>query len=131
MYAIRSYYALVILHGFINDNAETKPHFSYQWNGNLQIMKAKRRRFCHQYTVVTAVNGVITSYSIHYTKLYEDDQSIQTYCKKQGIEVLMEIPYMREIAKNYSEGVLPVFADQKWKARFGQLYDSIKSYNFV
>lgn len=75
---------------------------------------------------VSLVRKMGLCFGVVVNKAMQDDQSIQTYCKKQGIEVLMEIPYMREIAKSYSEGVLPVFADQKWKARFGQLYDSIK-----
>jgi MinD superfamily P-loop ATPase len=59
-------------------------------------------------------------------KAMREDQSVQKYCQTEGIEVLMEIPYMREIAENYSNGVLPVCADEEWKSRFVRLYDRIK-----
>ena len=59
-------------------------------------------------------------------KAMQEDQSVQEYCRQEGINVLMEIPYMREIAESYSKGVLPVHTDETLKARFVQLYDRIK-----
>jgi len=56
----------------------------------------------------------------------EHDRSIQEYCKNENIEVLMEIPYLREIAENYSKGVLPAQINDEWKERFVGLYDKIK-----
>lgn len=38
----------------------------------------------------------------------------------------MEIPYLREIAEGYSNGVLPAQKDEQWKNRFAQLYYRIK-----
>lgn len=59
-------------------------------------------------------------------KAMEHDRSIQEYCRSEKIEVLMEIPYLREIAENYSKGVLPSQVSSEWKERFVGLYDKIK-----
>ena len=59
-------------------------------------------------------------------KAMDEDQSIQQYCEQKEITVLMEIPYMREIAENYSNGVLPVQMDREWENKFVQLYYKIK-----
>jgi MinD superfamily P-loop ATPase len=75
---------------------------------------------------VSLVRKMEIPFGIVVNKAMREDQSIQMYCKKEGIEVLMEIPYMREIAENYSNGVLPVCADEEWKNRFVQLYYRIK-----
>ena len=59
-------------------------------------------------------------------KAMREDQSIQMYCKQEDIDVLMEIPYMREIAESYSNGVLPVYMDEELKNQFVQMYYRIK-----
>ena len=59
-------------------------------------------------------------------KSMEHDTSIQDYCRNENIEVLMEIPYLREIAENYSRGVLPAQINDEWKERFVKLYARIK-----
>lgn len=75
---------------------------------------------------VSLVRKMKIPFGIVVNKAMREDQSIQMYCKKEGITILMEIPFMREIAKNYSNGVLPVCVDEEWKNRFVQLYDNIK-----
>ena len=37
-------------------------------------------------------------------KAMDEDQSIQEYCRSENIDVVMEIPYLREIAEHYSNG---------------------------
>ncbi len=59
-------------------------------------------------------------------KAMKSDKSINQYCENEGIEVLMEIPYLREIAENYSNGILPVRMDEEWKNKFVQMYYRIR-----
>ena len=75
---------------------------------------------------VSMVRKMGISFGVVVNKAMREDQSIQTYCKKEGIDILMELPYMREIAESYSIGVLPVRMDKKWENKFVQLYDRIK-----
>ena len=48
------------------------------------------------------------------------------YCKDEGIEILLEIPYMREIAVSYSHGMPFVTQMSEWKSRFSDLFEKIK-----
>jgi len=75
---------------------------------------------------VSLVRKMEIPFGIVVNKAMREDQTIQMYCQKESIDVLMEIPYMREIAENYSNGVLPIFADEELKNRFVQLYYKIK-----
>jgi MinD superfamily P-loop ATPase len=75
---------------------------------------------------VSLVRKMGIPFGVVVNKAMREDQSIQTYCKKEVIDVLMEIPYMREIAENYSNGVLPVQMDKGWENKFVQLYYKIK-----
>ncbi len=59
-------------------------------------------------------------------KAMEGDGSVQQYCCGQGITVLMEIPFSRDIAENYSRGVLPVKGNSEWRDRFISLYKAIE-----
>ncbi len=59
-------------------------------------------------------------------KAMEGDQSIQQFCSSENIKILMEIPYMREIAEAYSNGLLPVHLDKEWENRFIRLYYNAK-----
>lgn len=52
--------------------------------------------------------------------------SIQDYCRESRIEVLLEIPFAREIAERYSKGFLPVHGDELWKDRFLELHNRVK-----
>jgi len=50
------------------------------------------------------------------------DQLIDDYCNQDGLPVLMKIPYSREIAENYSQGILPAGINPEWKDRFTALH---------
>lgn len=59
-------------------------------------------------------------------KASEEKRSIQEYCEKNDIEVLMEIPYSKEIAQAYSKGMLPVQNNSEWKRKFIELYKTVE-----
>lgn len=60
-------------------------------------------------------------------KAMDSDKSIQQYCARHNIAVLMEIPYERRIAENYSRGILPVHMDKTYKEKFIKLFNLIKA----
>jgi MinD superfamily P-loop ATPase len=59
-------------------------------------------------------------------KALDNNELIQNYCQEENIEILMEIPFSREIAEGYSVGNLLVQGDDKWKKRFQELYERIR-----
>lgn len=58
-------------------------------------------------------------------KSSKTNRSAHEFCEKNGIEVLMEIPYSKEIARRYSAGLLP-FEKNDWKEEFCQLYKKVE-----
>jgi MinD superfamily P-loop ATPase len=62
-------------------------------------------------------------------KAYESDTIIHDYCKDEGIEILLEVPFSEKIAKAYSKGVLPAQDDILWKEEFSNLFKRIKEKN--
>jgi MinD superfamily P-loop ATPase len=56
------------------------------------------------------------------------DDKVKEYAKQEGIPVLMEIPFSRQIAEAYSRGKLLVEELPGWKEKFIQLYDRIANY---
>ncbi len=55
------------------------------------------------------------------------DAEVEDYCRREGIPVLMRIPFKREIAIAYSEGVSMVEAMPEYRARFEKLLEDIRS----
>ena len=53
------------------------------------------------------------------------DKKVYDYCKKEGIPILMEIPFKREIARVYSRGDTLVEAMPEYKKEFVSLYNKI------
>ena len=53
------------------------------------------------------------------------DRKVYEHCEKEGIQILLEIPYDRQIARCYSEGVPFVKEMPEWKERFAEIIDSI------
>lgn len=51
---------------------------------------------------------------------------IHDFCREEKIDLLMEIPYAREIAANYSKGLLPIVDDLVRKEEFVKLYEKIE-----
>ncbi len=75
---------------------------------------------------VALVRKMNIPFGVVINKAMSGDQNVQGYCRQEGIDVLMEIPYMREIAEHYSNGVLPVQADEAMKERFAGMYRRIE-----
>lgn len=51
---------------------------------------------------------------------------VETYLAKEGIPVLMKIPFEREIAEIYSRGDILVEVIPEWRDRFLALYDQVR-----
>ncbi|HAF07455.1 MAG: ATP-binding protein [bacterium] len=54
------------------------------------------------------------------------DKKIYDYCKKEGIDILLEIPFERKIAELYSKGIPFVLEMAEWKEKFQKLFNTIK-----
>ncbi len=55
-----------------------------------------------------------------------ENRFVRGFCEQEKIEVLMEIPYSKEIAVAYSNGVLPVKINKEWEEKFSGLFKKIK-----
>ncbi|MEA2070031.1 MAG: ATP-binding protein [Asgard group archaeon] len=55
-----------------------------------------------------------------------NDTSVEKYCEEENIDILLKIPFKREIAEAYSKGITLVEMDAKWKKQFRELYQQIK-----
>ncbi|WP_135611915.1 ATP-binding protein [Methanococcoides sp. AM1] len=55
------------------------------------------------------------------------DNRVEDYCVEEGIPILMKIPYDREIAKLYSQGIPFVNEMPEWKDRFLRLFRDVTS----
>lgn len=53
------------------------------------------------------------------------NDSVKQYCREQGIQVLMEIPFDKRIAQIYSRGDMVVEALPDYREKFRALYDHI------
>jgi MinD superfamily P-loop ATPase len=54
------------------------------------------------------------------------DQKVYEYCKKEGIQLLLEIPFSKRIAELYSRGVPFVSEMPEWKEKFQEIRDTVK-----
>lgn len=75
---------------------------------------------------VSLVRKLGLPFGIVVNKAMREEPCIHQYCQQEGIDILMEIPYMRDIAESYSNGVLPVEMDDQWKQKFSEMFDRIK-----
>lgn len=75
---------------------------------------------------VALVRKMGLPFGVVINKAMEHDKSIHDYCREEGIKVFMEIPYLREIAENYSKGTVPAQISDEWRSKFIGLYDRIK-----
>ena len=65
-------------------------------------------------------------FAVVVNKAIEGETELAAYCRKEGIPILLEIPYSRAIAERYSRGLLPVHGDEAWIGRFRTLYDDLQ-----
>lgn len=66
-------------------------------------------------------------FGIVINKATPGNRIIQQYCEEHGIPVLLEIPFSREIAEDYSRGILPVRKSLEWQMVFRELFTTIES----
>jgi MinD superfamily P-loop ATPase len=55
------------------------------------------------------------------------DDNVREYAHAQGLPILMEIPYDRQIAESCSRGEIFSLAHPEWKARFRELIEKIET----
>ncbi len=53
------------------------------------------------------------------------DHKVEAYCQKNNIPILMSIPFSREIAESYSQGIPIVTQDKSYRQKFIDLYNKI------
>jgi MinD superfamily P-loop ATPase len=56
------------------------------------------------------------------------NQDVEDFCDREGIPILMRIPYQRQIAQAGAEGVPLIEALPEYRARFQALYASIQTF---
>ena len=54
------------------------------------------------------------------------DEIIEEPCREWGVEVVLRIPFQREIAEAYSRGECLVDAFPEWRNHFRQVYAEIE-----
>jgi MinD superfamily P-loop ATPase len=54
------------------------------------------------------------------------DRRVWDYCEKEGIEIIMELPHMREIAEMYSQGMLFLSHLQSYETHFEKMISKIQ-----
>ncbi len=55
------------------------------------------------------------------------DDHVREYARAEGLPILLEIPFDRQIAESYSRGEMIVQAIPEWKARFRELLEKIET----
>ena len=76
-------------------------------------------------TAVNIVRKFNINFGIIINKCGIGEKVVEKYCKNENIEILMKIPYNKEIAKLYSKGI-PLVELKEWKEKFIELYEMIK-----
>jgi MinD superfamily P-loop ATPase len=76
---------------------------------------------------VSLVKKMGLPFGVILNKASENKKMVHEFCKNEGIELLMEIPFSREIAENYSNGILPAQNNGGWKDKFIRLYEKIQN----
>ncbi len=54
------------------------------------------------------------------------DIKIEEFCRNADVDILMKIPWDKEIAKGYSIGVPLIESHRKWQKKFNELFEIIK-----
>ncbi len=75
---------------------------------------------------VEAVRTMAIPFGIIINRCDAGDDKTKKYAEKQGIPIMMEIPDKREIAENYSKGIMMTDAIPEMKESFRSLYARIK-----
>lgn len=75
---------------------------------------------------VALVKKMEIPFGVIVNKATDSGPMIQEYCKENGIEVLLEIPFSRKIAENYSKGVLPFENNSELLDQFRKIYAKVE-----
>jgi MinD superfamily P-loop ATPase len=59
------------------------------------------------------------------------DTKVESYCQREGIAILMRIPFKREIAAAYSQGVSIVEVTPEHKVEFRELLGNIRRVQYT
>ena len=54
------------------------------------------------------------------------DRGVYSFCEREGIPVIMEIPYDRRIAELYSRGIPFTAEMNEWRGRFRELLEAVE-----
>lgn len=75
---------------------------------------------------VRLVQKMGLTFGVIVNKASADSRIIDEFCTKEGIDLLMEIPFSQEIAEGYSRGLLPPQTNDGWLEKFQQLFTQIE-----
>lgn len=75
---------------------------------------------------VQLVRKMKIPFGIVLNKASEDSRIIHEFCEKEGIDLLLEIPFSKDIAQKYSKGILPASDSEIWADKFKTLYEKIE-----
>ncbi len=54
------------------------------------------------------------------------DRGVHDYASREGIPILLEIPFDKDIATAYSQGKMLIDVQPEWRQKFGSLFDKIQ-----
>jgi MinD superfamily P-loop ATPase len=75
---------------------------------------------------VEVVRKIGTAFGVVINRSNLGNNEVSIYCKKEGISILMQIPFDRKIAVAYSKGIPLIKTIPKYKADFIALYKKIR-----
>ncbi|MCP8312727.1 MAG: ATP-binding protein [Candidatus Methylarchaceae archaeon HK02M1] len=76
--------------------------------------------------IVDVLREVKISFGVLVNRVRLGDRRVYDYCEKEGIPILLEIPFDRKIAELYSRGTPFVQVIPEWKERFLSLFWEIE-----
>ena len=67
-------------------------------------------------------------YGNHFDKNFAGvgNREVYEFCEKEGIPIIMEIPYNRRIAELYSRGIPFIYEMPEWGLEFQRVLDRIR-----
>ena len=75
---------------------------------------------------VQLVEKMALPFGVVLNKASDESKLIYEFCDREEIEILMEIPFSKDIAEAYSRGILPVQDSGLWKEKFEELYKKVE-----
>lgn len=58
----------------------------------------------------------------------QGDEELRRYCRDQGLPLLAELPFARDVAEGYASGRIVASLSSAWKERFEQLRDALRAF---